>query len=148
MNEETYQLKAKGSKTIFEFISNGPKGAIKKRVEYQKIIEDIDFYNLAFGDINMVTGEIDDKVISDNADTKKVLATVAATVFEFMKKYPNATVYAEGSNIVRTRLYRIGISNNLEEINEYFTVLGLLGKDEWHIYERNKNYSAFLIKKR
>lgn len=148
MNEETYQLKSKGSKTIFEFISNGPKGAIKKRVEYQKIIENVEFYNLAFGDINTVTGKIDDKVISDNADTKKVLATVAATVFEFMKKHPNAMIYAEGSNLVRTRLYRIGISNNLEAINENFSVLGLFGKDDWRVYEKNNNYSAFLIKKK
>jgi hypothetical protein len=148
MDSETYKLRAKSSKTVFEFISKGPKGAIRKRVEYQKPIEAVDFYNLAFGDINAQTGKIDDKVISDNGDTQKVLATVAATVFEFMKKHPNAMIYVEGSTVTRTRLYRISISNNLEEINEYFTVLGLLGTNDWRNYEKNNNYSAFLIKKR
>ena len=148
MREETYPLKSKGSATTFEFISEGPKGAIKKRVEYQQIIEDVDFYNLAFGDINAITGKIDDKVISDNGDTKKVLATVAATVFEFINKHPNAIIYVEGSNLARTRLYRMGISNNLEEINEHFIVSGLLRDDDWRIYQRNINYSAFLIRKK
>ncbi len=147
MNDETYKFKSKNSNTIFEFTSNGPKGAIKKRIEYQQVVENVDFYNLAFGDVNIQTGKIDDKVISDNADTKKVLSTVAMTIFEFMKKHPNAMIYVEGSTFTRTRLYRIGISNNLEEINQYFTVLGLLGENDWRTYERNNNYSAFLIKK-
>ena len=68
-----------------------------------------------------------------------MLSTVASTVYTFTKKYLNATIYAEGSNAARTRLYRIGISNNLEELTEQFDVHGYLPKIGWTIYEKNKN---------
>lgn len=44
-------------------------------------------YNLAFGDKNPLTGEIDDKIVTDNGDSEKVLATVVAAV------YLSATVF-------------------------------------------------------
>lgn len=145
MREETYQLKAKDSMMTFEFISEGPKGSIKKRIQYQKTGR-INFYNLAFGDVDVETDDFDDTVVSDNNDMAKVLATVAETVSIFMDNYPRASVYAEGSTFVRTRLYRISISNHLEEINKRFEIQGLLKGIGWHLYEKNKNYSAFLIK--
>ncbi len=46
--------------------------------------------NLGFGDKDLQTGEVDDTVISDNGDSQKVLATVAATVYAFTDKYPEA----------------------------------------------------------
>lgn len=145
MRNETYQLESEDSMMIFEFMSEGPKGAIKKRVQYESTSQE-DVYNLAFGDVDVETDDIDDKIVSDNNDTEKVLATVAKTVIYFMNKYPNAYIHAKGSTFTRTRLYRIGISNHLEEINEQFKVFGLLGDNNWVIYEKNKNYSAFVIK--
>ena len=47
MNKETYQLEAFESLLTFEFISEGPKGSIKKRVQYQKT-KWRNIYNLAF----------------------------------------------------------------------------------------------------
>ena len=130
---------------VFEFISIGPKGAIKKRVQYKKISDNEDIYNLAFGDVNAETDDIDDKIVSNNNDMEKVLATVAATVFAFIDAYPEAIVYAKGSNLARNRLYRMGIANNLEEINNRFIVLGLLEDKRWVVFEKNTNYQAFLI---
>ncbi len=46
--------------------------------------------------------------------------------------------------MARNRLYRIGISNNLEEIEDDFIVLGRLN-DSWEIFEKNRNYTAFLL---
>jgi hypothetical protein len=63
-----------------------------------------------------------------------------------MKKYPDAIVYAKGSNLARTRLYQIGISKNLEEINEQFEVWGELGEDEIEVFQKDKNYLAFYIR--
>ena len=128
----------------FDFVSEGPKGLIPKRVEYRQF-GDKNIYNLGFGDLNVETGEIDDKVVTDNNDSKKVLSTVASTVYTFTKKYPSAVIYAEGSNAVRTRLYRMGISNNLEELNEKFDVYGYFSNIGWTIFEKNKDYSAFYI---
>lgn len=80
----------------FEFISEGPKGLIHKLVQYQPTnVKDV--YNLAFGDKDHATGDIDDTVISNNGDSEKVLVTVVATIYAFTDKYPNAWVYATGS---------------------------------------------------
>lgn len=77
----------------------------------------------------------------------KVLSTVATTLFIFIRKYPEAIVLATGSTDVRTRLYRIGISNNLKYIQKEFVVMGL--KDgEWEIFQKNIDYGAFLAYKR
>lgn len=147
MRYETYDLETTESLMSFEFLSEGPKGIIKKRVIFQETGQ-ADFYNLAFGDIDSTTDAIDDKIVTDNNDAKKILATIAETVSIFLDKYPNAYIYAKGSTLSRNRLYRIGISNNLEEINEQFMVLGLSSDNKWTIYEKNNDYSAFLIKKK
>ena len=145
MRLKTYPLEANESLMTFEFTSEGPKGFIRKRVQFQRMNRK-NMYNLAFGDVNIVTDDFDDKVVTDNNDSETVLATVAATVYIFTDKYPSATVYAKGSTLARTRLYRIGISNNLGEISKRFMIHGLLKGIGWAIYEKNKNYSAFLIK--
>jgi hypothetical protein len=86
MRDETYTIRAKSSAMTFEFISEGPNGMIKKRVQYHKIYEDAGLYHLAFGDISLKKRKIDDKVVSNNADRDKVLATVAATFICFHEK--------------------------------------------------------------
>lgn len=144
MRDETYQLEIDDSLMIFEFTSEGPKGLIKKRVQYQNIGNDI--YNLAFGDVDIKTDEFDDKIVSNNSDTKKVLATVAATINIFVDINPKARIYAKGSTFARTRLYRIGISNNLEEINKRFEIYGMIEGKGWVFYEKNNDYSAFIMK--
>ena len=144
MRNEQYGVEISSASMVFEFVSEGPKGAIRKRVSYRQIGNE-NIYNLGFGDINSETNEIDDKVVSDNNDSKKVLSTVASTVYIFTKEYPDVVVYAEGSTATRTRLYRIGISNNLEELTKTFDVYGYLENTGWMVYEKNKNYSAFYI---
>jgi hypothetical protein len=146
MRIDTYELSAKESLMTFEFISQGIKGSITKRVQFQRINDDEDVYNLAFGDV--ILGEIDDIVISNNNDTTKVLATVASTIPLFMIKYPNAIIYAKGSTPTRTRLYQMGISKNLEIISENFTVYGISENNNYEIFEKNKHYSAFVIIKK
>ena len=145
MRYETYQLKTKHSLMTFEFISEGPKGSIRKRVQYQRT-NDKNLYNLALGDVDIETEGFDDKVVTHNNDTEKVLATVAKTIYAFIDKYPDAIIYVTGNTLTRTRLYRMSISNNLEEINKKFEIYGLLENKGWVIYEKNNNYSAFLIK--
>ena len=121
MNTENYNLKAEATLTRFEFVSEGPKGAIRKLIEFQKTTFH-GLFNLAFGDKDQQTGEMNDLSFSGNGDTDKVLATVVSSVYEFFEKYPNAYVYASGSTKARTRLYRMGISRFYEEIKEDFFV--------------------------
>jgi hypothetical protein len=145
MSYDTYELEISESIMVFEFVSEGPKGLIRKRVHYQKTIE-VNTYNLALGDVDSETNKIDYKVITDNKDTEKVLATVAKTVYIFSDAYPEAHIYAKGGNIARTRLYRMGISNNLEAISKQFDVYGLLEGIGWVPFEKNINYLAFTLK--
>src|ERR1700749_3413644 len=114
MKLDRYELKAEKSLSVFEFVSDGPRGKIAKLVQYGETNLK-GFYNLAFGDKDLATGEIDDSVVSNNNDSDKVLATVVATVYAFTDKHPDAWVYATGSTKSRTRLYRMGLTKYLEE---------------------------------
>jgi len=106
-------------------------------------------YNLAFGDYDEKTISINDLSITNNGDSLKVLATVASTVYAFTDKYPNAWIFATGSTLVRTRLYRMGITNNLEEIKEDFKVYGLtIEGNDWDEFIAGEDYDAFLITKK
>lgn len=102
------------------------------------------FYNLGFGDKDETTGQIDDEIVTNNGDSEKVLATVASTLYIFMEKFPDAMVFATGSTKARTRLYRIGISNNLIEIQEDFEIYGL-AENKWQNFQKQTAYEAFLI---
>lgn len=131
---------------VFEFISKGIHGSISKLIIYNQTHLH-NFYNLGFGDKNETTGQIDDEVVTNNGDSEKVLATVASTLYIFMEKFPDAMVFAIGSTKARTRLYRIGISNNLIEIQEDFKIYGL-AEDKWQDFQKQKEYKAFLVVKK
>ena len=133
--------------TDYKFYSEGPKGKITKVVRYTKIEENPDLYNLAFGDEQQDSWEINDSIITNNNDRDLVLSTVANTVIDFTNYYGECNIVAKGSTTSRTRLYQIGISGLLEEISIYFYVYGL--KDDiWHDFQKNVNYEAFLIKRK
>ena len=146
MNIDKYALKASENYVSFEFISEGKNGRIQKKIIFT-FVEDLNVWNLGFGDVDIITGEINDLVKSDNGDSEKILATVAQSAVIFTNYHPNSLIFAEGSTPIRTRLYRIGISQNFEEISETFLVWGLL-ENEWHLFEKNTDYQAFLVKKK
>lgn len=117
---------------------------MKKAVEYTSVeINGQKFYNLGFGDLNDATGKFDDLSISNNGDRDKVLATVAATVLDFVNYVPGALIFAEGSTPTRTRLYQMALMTNLEDISKVLEVYGLI-KDQWYPFEKNVNYEAFM----
>ena len=146
MKIDKYALKADGDLTVFEFISEGPKGAIRKLIHFQQTNEP-GLYNLAFGDKNPNTGEIDDLAISNNADSEKVLATVVSALYAFYDKHPDSLVYATGSTASRTRLYRMGITKFYDEMIADFQLFGQIG-DEFHEFEIGKKYIGFLAQRK
>lgn len=141
-----YELKAEKSLMVFEFISEGTKGEIPKLIKYSETNLK-DMYNLAFGDKNSETGEIDDKVVSNNGDSEKVLATVVATVYAFSDKYPDSWIFATGSTKARTRLYRMGITRYIDEIKNDFEIYGLK-ENEWEVFQKEVEYDAFLVRRK
>ncbi|MEJ7664329.1 MAG: hypothetical protein WKG07_34815 [Hymenobacter sp.] len=146
MNVEKYHLKADETLTVFEFISEGPKGAVRKLIHFQPTYT-TGLYNLAFGDKNPKTGELDDLAVTDNGDTDKVLGTVIAALYAFFDKQPEVLVYATGSTRARTRLYRMGITRFYEEMQEDFMLFGQLGK-EFHTFELGREYDGFLARRK
>lgn len=144
MLDDRYNVKTAPDLTSFEFDSVGPKGRVGKVVRYSEI-NLRGFYNLGFGDKDELTGFVSDVVVTNNNDSQKVLATVAATLYAFTEVYPGATVIATGSTEARTRLYRMGIANNLETIALDFEVLGLTAENEWEPFRKNTTYAAFLV---
>jgi hypothetical protein len=77
MLQESYILITEPKKLYYRFISEGPKGKIKKGIIYQQISETGLLFNLAFGDMVDGTDELDDQSISNNSDRQKVLTTFA-----------------------------------------------------------------------
>lgn len=140
-----YQYKTNHSLLDYEFISEGPKGSIKKIIRFTQISTSV--FNIGFGDLDEETGEISDIAVTNNNDNRKVLATVAATIHDFTIQYHGVWIIAKGSTFSRTRLYRIGITNHWKEINADFEVFGL-ADSEWEQFEQHKNYEAFLIRRK
>ncbi|GHT23590.1 hypothetical protein FACS189430_07090 [Bacteroidia bacterium] len=146
MQLEKYPLASSEKLMTFEFVSEGNKGLIYKLVRYQPTnLKGV--YNLAFGDKDHETGDIDDTIVSNNGDSEKVLATVAASVYAFTDKYPEAWIYATGSTKSRTRLYRMGITKFLDETKDDFEILGERD-DDWEDFKKGIEYSGFLVKRR
>ena len=145
MKYEKYHIEAFSSFLKYEFVSKGPNGHIRKQVIFRQT-ENARVYNLGFGDVDDESGEINDITVTNNNDSQKILATVGLTVLHFFEKNPDKYVFAIGSTQARTRLYRMGISNNLTEIAEKFEIFGYKG-EKWENFKKETDYQAFLIRK-
>ncbi len=145
MQLSRYQYKTNNSFLDYEFISIGPKGNIKKIIRFTQIKSSV--YNIGFGDLDEETGEISDVAVTNNNDSRKVLATVAAAIHDFTIQYSDAWIIAKGSTLSRTRLYRIGITNHLKEITADFEVYGMIDA-QWELFELRRDYQAFLIRRK
>jgi len=138
MKLDRYELKSDEQLTTFEFLSEGPKGKIEKIIQFSLVNQD-NLYNLAFGDRNPITGDIDDRAVTDNDDSEKVLATVVAAVYAFCDRFPDIWIYATGSTAARTRLYRMGINKYYELVETDFEIFGQT-RSEWERYVKGKDY--------
>ncbi len=68
---DQYELRAGKNITTFEFLSEVKKGKNSKLVQFQQMnIEHL--YNLAFGNKNLGTGILEDKVITDIGNSEKI----------------------------------------------------------------------------
>jgi hypothetical protein len=130
----------------YRFTSEGTHGIVEKLIIFQAThIKHV--FNLAFGDMNPKTGEIDDLIVTNNGDGEKVLITVATAVFEFTEKYKNCFIYLEGSTKSRNRLYQMGITRYWKEISKDFEVLVEV-KGDWIKFEANLKCEAFLVNRK
>ncbi len=132
--------------TQFYFESVGPKGVIQKVVIFS-LISDPNIYNLALGDLNPNTREIDDQVVSDNGDTAIIMATIFHITHHFLSTHPNFTILFRGNSPARNRLYRMAINRAEEELLNYFVMFGFY-HDSWEGFSSKRPYESFLIRKK
>ena len=85
---------------------------------------------------------------TNNADTEKVLASIAAIVIDFTDHIPSAIIYAEGSTASSTRRYQMGIAKLWEEIKTGFEIYGIKPDETIEAFQINVNYDAFWLRKK
>jgi hypothetical protein len=150
MNYSKYNLEVSSDYEIFEFVSKGVKGEKKKIVQFSATAA-TNLYNLGFGD-KLSDGTLDDNSISNNGDMEMVLATVAATVYEYTSKYPERSVIFAGSSESRTRLYRMAVFKNFEELSMDFVIFGVIKLANGNLakvsFIPDINYVAFIVSRK
>ncbi|WP_296143034.1 hypothetical protein [uncultured Flavobacterium sp.] len=87
-----YWFESTGKRVVEKLIAYTPAG--KELVFGQQT----DCFDFGFGDIDQNSGEIEDKVSSNNGDARKVLETVLSTIPDFFSREPAAIVKVGGSD--------------------------------------------------
>lgn len=146
MNEPAYTLQISSDALSFKFDSVSPQSVIHKIIEFSPFPTNAIFYNLALLDINE-DGTTSDLAISNNQDTNRVIATVFKAMRVFFEKHPNKLVYFKGSDEtgLRTRLYRVLISRELEQATNMFAIYGQLSDEIYEELAPDRPYIAFIF---
>jgi hypothetical protein len=137
--------------TRYEFVSQGPRGAIEKIVEITKLSRK-NAYSFGFGN-KMPGGQIDDRVESNNADISKIFATLLTIIRDFTAHRPMAELYFVGSTDQRTQVYQYLLTRYYPllscefEINGIVERDGIRGEDSFDVHT-NEKYLAFSIRKK
>lgn len=143
-----YSLTANKENTIYKFTSIGKTLVIKKIIIFATMNSETNLYNLSFGDEQKKTNNssvIDDKIISNNGDMNRVLATVFRAILDFTKDEGFYKIVFRGSTPSRTRLYRMAISINYDELSKYFVIYGLTSNGDFVFFKKHTEYLGFLI---
>jgi hypothetical protein len=145
MDEKAYPFLQGRTDFRYEFWSISSQKQVKKVVVFSQI-DDEYFYNLALLD-ELENGELSDMTETNNSDLITVMATVFQIIDDFLSKNNGVFVLFRGSDEKRQRLYRIIISRELPKIQGKFKILAGVGNNDITIFESNKDYDYFLIKK-
>ncbi len=142
---DAYPYNADSSATRFEFQSVGPRGIIKKVVEFDQMGHG--FWNLGFGDWQ--GSDWTDDIVTNNQDMRDVLQTVANVTHIFFEAHPQSMVVVDPLDRRRKLLYNRIFRERWEEINEIFWVEGVFylpnGSAKEHFNPR-KLYDAFTLR--
>ena len=147
MNTEIYEYSTDEENLIYGFVSVGSQGTISKIILYET--RAYNHFNLAFGDYDETKLEINDKSVTNNGDTIKVLGTVIETIKDFFQAYPHAILDIRGSTTLRTKLYQKIIRDNLVKIETEFKILAFkddITKPEFPDF--SQEYTSFQISKK
>ncbi|SHG56819.1 hypothetical protein SAMN04488109_0865 [Chryseolinea serpens] len=140
-----YSLRSARSRLWCTFYSEGPRGRILKAIRFVMVQASPAVFNVTLGDVKIEFGEVDTLVVSNNGDRDKILRTVAESIILFCRRYPQAYVLVSGNSPVRNRLYRMIISNRINEIRQYCEIYGMIGL-RGYPFRESQNYNGFLVK--
>ena len=148
MRHEFYDY-SQDEKGRYRFTSRG-KRAIVKIVEFA-LTSRTHLRNLWFGDM-LSNDTIDDMVISNNGDIRKVLATVIKIIREFTLEQPHITVVFKGSTVGRMDLYHRILKTHYAELRSEFIISAFVLEENAYTEvlfdpDSNAEYWAFFIKK-
>jgi hypothetical protein len=132
---------------VYWFVSTGKQGDIYKGVLFQNM-EDPDhpnWFNLAMGDINLKTGQMEFEELSGNGDARKVFSTIGDIVQEYTDIHPEREIFVSGNTEEKKRSYSFMTSWYLEEIKVNFDVWGADQGGEFEPFEKDKTYDAILV---
>jgi hypothetical protein len=145
----SYILKSDDEFLSFEFSSEGPRGTIIKLIEFRRLhVPNFEkaIYNLALGDFNNSTRKVDDKVLSNNLDSDKIIFTVINAITLFFDNHPNTFVFIIGNTNAKKRFYCMSILKIQKEIVN-FEIWGALNEQIWEPFRANQRYQALLVKR-
>ncbi len=128
-------------KTYYYFKSIGEKGKIVKVVAFSR--NEDNTCNLGFGDLGN-DGFIDDLVVTNNQDARKVLKTVAKIAIDFLVQNPTEVLKIEPVDYQRKQLYNNIFQRYFQDINTLFNIWGILNGEE-EVYTPFKSYDIFKI---
>ena len=145
MEMERYTLVKNVNNSDYLFYSIGKMSITLKVVRFRQIkVLGESVFNVAFGDLNESTDEIDDKAISNNGDRLKILNTVASAIADFIEQRPNAIILAKGSTLSRVRLYQMAISSFWSRISQQYEIYGKTS-GQWIPFRKGVNFEEFLL---
>jgi hypothetical protein len=146
MKYESYDLvRIADDLSSHDFVSKGYRGHFLKQIVFEPTTKS-QIYRLVFGNL-VAEHEIDDFTVNDKGDRNKILVTVAQAVNKYTKRYPERMIYFVGSTQSRTRLYRMAIGLNLEELSRTFDIYGETANGIIP-FCRDMEVIAFLIKRK
>ncbi|QRR02359.1 DUF6934 family protein [Dyadobacter sandarakinus] len=144
MKYPQYNYCSDEQKLIFTFESVGPRGVIKKIVEFSHT-NNPTVFTMALGDYDPSLNGLNDSIVSDNRDIGKVFSTVAAIVYAFTDKHPYAEIFITGSTMSRNRLYRMIFANYNATFSADFAIFGHIASGDWERFQEQKEYNGFSI---
>jgi hypothetical protein len=145
MNLPQYPVTPSANFAAYFFTSSGKMGTFQNVVQFT-LIDNTKICSLGFG-VLQPDGSIDDKIVTNNGNMLKILATVANTVYTFTSKYPEYAVAAEGSTKSRTNLYRRMLIQYYDTIVQDFYIFGING-GKILPFEKDKEYEAYSVKRK
>lgn len=138
-----YRIEEKDNQYWFESI--GPNGVIRMCGRFElSTVKNV--YQFEFGIHDSIEGDLNTSFRSNNADKDKIISTIFNIILTFLSCNKNAIVRFSGSTESRTKLFRMWILNNWYSVNNSFIIYGNNEQNRWERYQKNREYSAIIIK--